>query len=582
MTRPTTFSASPLRALVVLAVAAAALTSCVRVPDTGPVVETKQSAGGVPVQNPDNNPPPPQAGAAPADIVTGFLDAMTATPLQTGPASQFLTPAGQDLWKPQRVVLYTDHRPPRGSGTVTVRLRRADLVGTAGQWLGRLGPGASRMSFTMRQEDGEWRIATAPNALLVPRTFYEQNFTDASLFFFDPTGRILVPEVVHVPQGQQLTTSLMRALLLGPLPTLTGVARTFIPPGLTAGPVVVTAGRADVSLNGPDPGPMTRRTTRLLLAQLTWTLQQDPSVTTFDVSINGRQVTDSSGSSTFRVDGLDATRYDPAVPLGSSQLYALRHGRLVSGRADHLTPVGGPFGAVRQGIGPFAVSLDDNLVAGTTSDALLLGPVRGSARPQQVLSGTGLLRPAWDFAGRLWEVQNPGRGGAAVLYIVRGHRHEVRVPGVTGHDVQRFLVSRDGSRLVAVVRGRSADRLVVSRLLYNPAGRSVAGTRARAVRWSAGPERRIRDVGWTSPTTLAVLYQPSRLASEVRTLDVDGSTSPTEAAPLLVRGRVTSLATSPAGQTPFAVQRGQLYDISQVDTSHFQPFSHLQHITYAG
>ena len=45
---------------------------------------------------------------------------------------------------------------------------------------------------------------------------------------------------------------------------------------------------------------------------------------------------------------------------------------------------------------------------------------------------------------------------------------------------------------------------------------------------------------------------------------------------------MTSLATSPAGQTPFAVQRGQLYDISQVDTSHFQPFSHLQHITYAG
>jgi hypothetical protein len=569
------------RAAVVLALAAAAcLTSCVRVPDTGPVVETNQSAGAVPVQNPDNNPPPPQAGAAPADIVTGFLDAMTATPLRTGPALQFLTAAGQDLWKPQRVVLYGDHRPPRGTGTVTVRLIQADQVGTAGEWLGRLGPGASRVSFPMRQEDGEWRIAAAPNALLVPRTFYEQNFTDASLFFFDPTGRILVPEVVHVPQGQQLTTSLMHALLLGPLPSLTGVARTYIPPGLSAGPVVVTNGRADVTLRGPDPGPMPRRTTVLLLAQLSWTLRQDPSVTSFEVSINGRALTDASGSSTFRADGLD--RYDPAVPLGSSQLYALRHGRLVSGRADQLTPVGGPFGAVQQGIGPFAVSLDDNLVAGTTPDALLLGPVRGSTRPQQVLSGTGLLRPAWDFAGRLWEVQNPGRGGAVVLYLSHGRRHVVRVPGVTGADVQRFLVSRDGSRLVAVVRGRHADRLVVSRLLYNAAGRSVAGTRARAVRWSTAHETRIRDIGWTSPTTIAVLYQVSGIAAEVRTLDVDGSTSPTEAAPLLIRGRVTSLATSPAGQTPFAVQRGQLFDISQVDTTHFQPFSHLRHITYAG
>jgi hypothetical protein len=569
-------------ALVVATAAAACLSSCVRVPDTGPVVETKQSAGAVPVQNPDNNPPPPQPGAAPADIVTGFLDAMTATPLRTGPALQFLTPSGQDLWKPQRVVLYADHRPPRGVGTVTVRLHGADQVGRAGQWLGRLGSQASRVSFPMRQQDGEWRIAEAPDALLVPRTFYEQNFTDASLFFFDPTGRILVPEVVHVPQGQQLTTSLMHALLLGPLPSLAGVARTYIPPGLSAGPVVVTNGRADVSLHGPDPGPMSRHTTVLMLAQLTWTLRQDPSVTTFDVSINGRQVTDTSGSSTFRVDSREVGRYDPAVPLGSSQLYALRHGRLVSGRADQLTPVDGPFGADQLGIGPFAVSLDDNLVAGTTPGALLLGPVRGSERPQQVLTGTGLLRPGWDFAGRLWEVQNDGPGGAVVLYLARGHRHVVRVPGVTGEDVQRFLVSRDGSRLVAVVRGPSRDRLVVSRLLYNASGRSVAGTRARSVRWSASGDRRIRDIGWTSPTTIAVLYQSSPITAEVRTLDVDGSTSATAAAPLPIRGRVTSLATSPAGQTPFAVQRGQLFDIAQVDTTHFQPFSHLQHITYAG
>ena len=54
-------------------------------------------------------------------------------------------------------------------------------------------------------------------------TFYEQPFQDASLYFFDPTGRILVPEPVHVPQGQQLTTALVHGLLLGPRPSLAGV-----------------------------------------------------------------------------------------------------------------------------------------------------------------------------------------------------------------------------------------------------------------------------------------------------------------------------------------------------------------------
>ncbi len=160
-----------------------------------------------------------------------------------------------------------------------VRLRGADRVGAGGQWLGRLGRAASRMSFPMRRENGEWRIAAAPNALLVPRAFYDQAFQDASLYFFDPSARILVPEVVHMPQGQQLTTALVQALVLGPQPSLAGVVRTFIPPGLTVNPVVVSNGVADVTLRGPaTPGRRATRSTRLMLTQLAWTLRQDPSV----------------------------------------------------------------------------------------------------------------------------------------------------------------------------------------------------------------------------------------------------------------------------------------------------------------
>ena len=40
-----------------------------------------------PIENPDNNPPPPQPGMRPTEIVDGFLEAMTATPLQTSTAS---------------------------------------------------------------------------------------------------------------------------------------------------------------------------------------------------------------------------------------------------------------------------------------------------------------------------------------------------------------------------------------------------------------------------------------------------------------------------------------------------------------
>ena len=573
------------------ALVAASLTACVQVPTTGPVVQTKEVVQAAPNENPDNNPPPPRAGASATGIVNGFLEAMTATPLQTSTAQRFLTAGGRALWEPRSVIAYAGLRPPpHGSTSVRLRMRGADRIDAAGRWIGRLGPAASQVTFPMRPEGGEWRIAQAPNALLVPRTFYDQTFQDASLYFFDPSARILVPEVVHVPQGQQFSTSLVQALLLGPQPSLVGVARTFIPPGLTAGPVVVNNGVAEVVLRGPDPGPLSRRATRLMLTQFAWTLRQDPTVRSFSVSIAGRQLTDAAGLSTFRVGSEETNRYDPAKGSASSQLYALRRGLLVSGPVDNLTPVSGPFGVQDQGIGAFAVNLDDSQVAGTTKDALLMGPVRSTAavtQPVQVLTGPGLLRPAWDFAGRLWEVQNTSRRGAVVLYVAHGRSHEVHVPGVTGEDVGQFLVSRDASRLVAVIHGPTRDRLVVSRLRYDLTGRHVSGTPAHAVRWAVARSTRIRDIGWwTSPTAIAVLDQVTRAQAEVRVLDVDGSTRPAEAPPINVRGQAFSLVTSPVTlpvpQTPFAVQPGALFDLAQVDTNNQLPLRGLRHLTYAG
>ncbi len=82
---------------------------------------------------------------------------------------------------------------------------------------------------------------------------------------------------------------------------------------------------------------------------------------------------------------------------------------------------------------------------------MLLTEVRDpEADVEPILSdGTGLLPPVWDAADRIWMVNRPARGAQIAVYD-DGRRREVDVPGISGEKVSQVLVSRDGSRMIAV------------------------------------------------------------------------------------------------------------------------------------
>ena len=87
---------------VLLLALALAVSGCVRMPESGPVVETRSGGALNDEQGIFIDPRPPQPGASAPDIVKGFLDAMTATPIQTNVAKQFLAKDAQASWNPQR------------------------------------------------------------------------------------------------------------------------------------------------------------------------------------------------------------------------------------------------------------------------------------------------------------------------------------------------------------------------------------------------------------------------------------------------------------------------------------------------
>jgi len=562
-------------------------TGCIRMPEGGPVVAT-HSRGIVANEPPIYiDPRPPQRGASAPDIVKGFLDAMTATPIQTNVAKQFLTKDAQSVWNPERqTITYADTPSPIGLSYVTVPLAGAHRYDARGAWRGSLPPPRNVVQFPMRQVDGEWRISRAPDALIVPESWFEQRFRPVSLFFFDPTARILVPEPVVVPRGEQLATTLVNGLLRGPGRALTHVSRSFIPPGLSLGLSVPVSGDgvADISLKG-EVGKQTPQALELMLAQLAWTLRQEPAIRAFRVTLGGEPVSLPGGVSVFDVDHGGA--YDPAGFQASSLLFGLRGGRLVAGRPDTLAPVDGPLGATDYGASADGVNLRGTRVAAVTDNgrSLLEAPVRGPQGQDvhQIVSGaTRLLRPAWDFSDRLWIVDDTAHG-ARVSFVEGGRIHALRVPGVSGQQVPRFLVSRDGSRLVAVVHRRSGDALMVSRLLHDDHGRVLRSTRASRIGWEGSGSLDIRDIAWQTPTTVAVLDVITPELAQVRTISVDGSPLGLDSLTYTLNGRVRSLAGSAVrGEPLYAVSNTSLYDLTNADQGLTPLDAPVSTLDYAG
>ncbi len=550
----------------VAGVALLTVAGCVRMPASGPVVETRTDANAQ-VDSPIYiNPRPPQSGDSPTAVVRGFLDAMTATPIVTTVARKFLTPDAAAAWHPERATLaYGDASTPQGGAVVSVRLSDANRLDARGTWRGPLRRGRDTLHFPMVFTDADqWRIARVPDALIVPQPWFAQRFRQVSLYFFDPTARILVPEPVYVPRGQQQATTLIKALLQGPGAGMGQVMRSFIPPGLDVGlSVPVSAdGVADIALRG-DAGQPTPQAIELMLAQFAWTLRQEPSIRALRVSMGGQQLQLPGGVSEVSVD--EGTQFDPAGAQASPALFGLRHGRLVTGPPEALQTVSGPLGGTDYGLGSVAVNLTGDVAAGVSGNgsSVLRAPVRGPGPVRQVLSGAAdLLPPAWDAADRLWLVDG-GRGRARISYVEGTRSTVLAVPGISGRDVTGFLVSRDGSRLVASLRGADGDRLVVSRVRHDGMGRVTGAGRAHPISEGAGDPHRIRDIAWASPTSVAVLSVLTDELSQVRTVSVDGSPPGIDALSTTLRGQVQGLAGSPApAESLYAVTRTSLLDLS--------------------
>ncbi|MGD9960410.1 LpqB family beta-propeller domain-containing protein [Nocardioides sp.] len=544
---------------------ALALAGCVQIPDSGPVQSVDTVTGATGDQGQRFEPRGPQPGESSQDLVRHFFEAMTASPMSVTVARQFLTKSASSDWSPERgFLVYAGKVSPTGTRTVDVDLTGVSRFDARGAWQGPAPGGRQRLRFTVEMENGQRRISSLPDLLMVSEPWFETQTVPLSLFFFDPETRTLVPEPVFVPRGDQQPTLLIRGLLEGPMDSR--VEQTFVPAGTTLSGLSVTVrpdGVAEIPLSG-DLANAPAQSVELMAAQFAWTLRQVPGVTAVRITVDGQTLPLSGGSTEFSVSR--ASNYNAAGIHALGELYGLHDGLAVRVLDGEEEPLLGSFGKRDYGLRDIAVNLDASRVAGVTQDGtrvLIAGMSESEDRkPQVVLRGArDLLAPSWDAGERLWVVDR--NAGRAVVSVItqddegRASAQVVPIGGVSGRAVIDVAVSRDGTRLVAALRGPRGDRIVVSRLFIAGPDATVRATSARAIVTGDDERLQIRDVGWRSPTSLFYLNVLGGRQTNLRSALVDGS--PTVFDPVAYSGVFPDLGTrvvsSPRPEEPVYLQR---------------------------
>ena len=441
---------------------------------------------------------------------------------------------------------------------------------------------STRCSFPMAHEDGEWRIAQAPERADRPGVVVRAALPPGLAVLLRPDRADPGPGAgVRARAASSWPRTLTKALLLGPgAGPGPGRRAASSRPASSVGLSVPVSddGVADIALKG-DAGQLTPQAIELMMAQLAWTLRQDPSIRALRVSIDGEPLPLPGGVSAFRVDA--GAEYDPAGFQASPLLYGLRDGLLVAGpperprRRSTGRSATTDYGARARSAststadrGRRRLRRRQRRCSRHRSAARSAACARSSAAP------TDLLRPAWDFADRLWLVDRTA-DGARVSYVEGDRAHACcACPGITGPRGAAASWSRATapawSPSCAGRRRRRArgqpDRATTTR----------AGCRARP-----GPGRSPEGDGdlrgsatspGARPTSVAVLSVLTDELSQVRTVSVDGSPPGLDSLSTTLRGRVRALAGSPVAPRACTPSPGaSLLDLSTADRRRHRP-----------
>lgn len=271
-------------------IALMALAGCATLPTELAIEKGPQLLPGAAQEVAYYSPSSPTAGATAQEIVSGFLAAGTGPQNDYSIAREYLTESFATRWKPDTQTLIRVGVPlyqSTNDSLQVVQLTVGARVDDQGRYE-NLDAQQISLRFQLVEEEGEWRIASAPNLTVVTMPVFTVVFNPLPIYFLNGSSTQLVPDVRWFPTRTSTPTRLVNALLAGPAPWMDQIVSSAIPTGtgLTVNAVRVEGGVAQVDFDA-NALEADNRQRSLMLAQLLSTLRQLSGVSNVALSVNG-------------------------------------------------------------------------------------------------------------------------------------------------------------------------------------------------------------------------------------------------------------------------------------------------------
>ncbi|QBR74631.1 LpqB family beta-propeller domain-containing protein [Microbacterium sediminis] len=503
-----------IRAAAGLVTAALLLTACAGLPTSGPV-NPGLAADEVPEDDFLYYPEGPAPEATPEQIVQGFVEAATSPAGDWATAREFLTADFADDWSPGTAVVIDvpsarvyDADRLESENVVSLRTQAVATVDARGSYVTSLTPTQVQEYRLEQRSDGEWRIAEAPEGIVLDRDYFPNVYSDYALYYYDATGRYLVPDVRWYPEASMRPSKLASELLFGPGARLQGAARTAFPEGTSlaeGGALIDDDGMADVALEGPRLGDVDAERISHMRTQLTATL----------AGLGAQTVRIRVGTAELSAEEFDPqpTRPDArALVLGGEELDGA-FGFLEGGEIERID---GLSDAVEGFVGAFdgspaprsiAVSVDRSWALVHGADGIVRSVIADGS--VHVLDERqGVIEPALDPDGYAWavpasapdELRVYASDGTVVL-----EADFPRTETVTSATVQSIAVSRDGTRMAMLVTAAGGTPLaLIAPIVRDGEGVPTALGDASLLTVLDGPGI---DVEWLDDTSVGIVAQ---------------------------------------------------------------------------